>query len=102
MINDYYTTTFSIYRVSSSVDVNNFLIETMSLFSTSKGFFEPLSGNERYLSDRKQLHTTHRLFSPVINATEKDEIHMGSNTYDIDLIQNFQNNHLEYILIERK
>ena len=97
-----YTTTYSVYRVSSSVDINNFEPESLELYSTKKGLLEPLAGNERYMSDRREAYTTHRLFTGIVSVTESDEIHIGSYVYDIDLIQNFRNNHLELILILRK
>ena len=102
MIDKHYNIGFNIYRVSSSIDANNFEIETQSLNLSNMGYIEPLSGNERYMSDKKEAYTTHRLFCKILDVVESDEIHVGSDTYDIDLIQNFRENHLELILILRK
>lgn len=101
-IRNHFNTEFSIYRISSSIDVNNFEYETEVLYTKDKGYIEPLSGNERYISDKWQALTTYRLFCPVIDITESDEIEIGSEKYNIDLIQNMRNNHLEIYLIGKK
>jgi hypothetical protein len=102
MIEKYYNNFFEVYRVSSSINENNFEIENRIVNSSAFGYLEPLSGTEKYISEKKQAYTTHRLFCPIIDIIEKDEIHIGSNIYDIDLIQNQHNNHNEIILLLRK
>lgn len=102
MIEKHYNQFFEVYRVSSSIDSNNFEIETQVVNSSGFGYLEPLSGNEIYISDKFQSRTTHRLFCPVISVTEKDSIYIGLDKYNIDLIQNLRNNHLEIIMILRK
>ena len=98
----YFTTDFQIYRPSGSIDANNFEIETDVLYLSNKGFFEPLTGAEIYTNDKYEARTTHRLFTYILDIVEKDVITIGSNTYNIDLVQNFLNDHLEIILILRK
>jgi hypothetical protein len=102
MIDKHFNTAFDIYRVSSSVDENNFDIQSDILYSTGKGFFEPLSGNERVINQKYESFTTHRLFTSIINITESDTLYIDSCAYNIDLIQNYQNDHLEIILIRKK
>lgn len=103
MITDFYTTDFSIYRVSSSIDVNNQEIETNEFHLSSSGRFEPLSGVERYFSDRKEAYTTHRIFCDVLDIVEKDTLQIDGVDYGIDavLIQTDRTNenHLEISLI---
>lgn len=103
IISRHYNQFFEVYTTSSSVDANNFEIESMVVTASGFGYFEPLDGNERYISDKYQSYTTHRLFcQPTVCVTEKDEIRISSTSYNIDLVQNLRNNHLELILILRK
>lgn len=96
-----FTTNFDVYRLSSSVDANNFEIETEVLNLSSKGFLDPLTGAEVFLNDKEEVRTTTRLFTPIMDIVEKDVIKIGSYSYDIDLIQNFYNDHLEITMILR-
>ena len=106
MIQDYYTTSFESYRVSSSVDANNFEIETDVINLSGSGRFEPLSGAERYFSDKKEAYTTHRLFCEVLDIVEKDTIKINSLDYDIDAVSSQEDaslqHHLEIILIGKQ
>ena len=102
MISDYFTTSFTTNRVSSSVDENNFDIQTDVTNLTSKGFFEPLTGRERIYNDKYEATTTHRLFTPVLDIVESDTIIINTLSYNVDLIQNYMDRHLEIYLIQRK
>lgn len=103
MDNTIYKYSFDVIRLSSSVDENNFEIESeVTNSSDNKCYLEPLTGQERYYNDRKELYTTHRIFTDMVDVTEKDVLQISGSSYDIDLIQNFDNNHLELILIARK
>lgn len=102
MIQKHYNQFFEVYRVSSSIDSNNFEIETSAVASSGFGYLEPLYGNEVYTSDKYQSKTTHRLFCEPMDIKEKDEIKISTNVYNIDVIQNYRNHHLELVLILRK
>lgn len=102
MISDYYTQNFTVTRISSSIDSDNFDIQSPVVYYSGKGSLEPLNGNERVFNDKYESYSTHRLFCPIINILESDSITVESRNYYIDLIQNFRNHHLEIILIERK
>ena len=101
MIADHYTTTFQTYRLSGSVDANNFEIETEVLNLTDKGFFEPLTGAQITVNDKTEERTTHRLFTEILDISGSDEIRVASIPYNIDLIQDFNGDHLEITLIRR-
>ena len=101
MIKDYYKIPFLTYRVSASIDTNNAPAETNSLYISSFGYLDPLSGTERYLSERVHEYANYRLFTSVIDITESDTIVINGINYDIDFIANLNNDHLEIILIQR-
>lgn len=97
----WYTYDFNILRPSGS-NIGGVYTKTFTTSSSNvKGYLEPLSGNERYFNDKKEAYTTNRLFSDVIDVTEKDTIEISGNRYDIDSIGNQDNDHLEIILIRR-
>lgn len=102
MITNHYKTDFKVYRTSGSIDENNFKIETDVLYSSGKGFFEPLSGKERYKNDKKQVDVSYRLFSNVTDITEKDVIEINSIKYDIDSVMIYNTHHMEiYLMLEK-
>lgn len=96
MINDYYTTTYSVYTNSGSIDANGDYSETGSLSLTGKCKLTPVSGqNYIHATDKGEVTADFRIYMPVVNIDEEDNIVINDSLYQILFIANRLNHHLE-------
>jgi len=101
MLSKDYNTTFQTFRLSGSLDENNFLIETKVLYLTEKCFFYPLTGGEIVVNDKTEERTENAMNTEIIDIIASDEVRIDNVPYNIDLIRNYSNDHLETTLIKR-
>lgn len=95
MISRFYDSTINIYRNSGSI-INNVYTETSSSIATVSGTLQSLTGNERYVDDKKEKLVTYRLFCEVTDVDEDDYLSIDDTDYEITFInKNLRNNHYE-------
>lgn len=98
MIQDFYTKTFEIKRLTQTND-NGILTENLTTHLTIKGKMRSLTGYEILQNEKLNYTTTHRFYCDVYDIKNTDKIYDLSENkmYDIKSIRNpFEiNRHLE-------
>ncbi|MCP4650305.1 MAG: hypothetical protein GY853_09550 [PVC group bacterium] len=107
MISDFYNIAFSVYSVAQPQDDGGAIVLTESLkLSDVPGKLDLLSGSEVIYNEKKELEANYRLFCDEISVVETDVIEIGSNTYDIYVVDDTtlrgDNPHLEITLLLRR
>ena len=99
-------TTCDVYTISTVQDAYGGATETETLrLNDEPVFVDELSGNERLLSGREGVESTHRFFFRAGTVIyETDHIKIGSETYDVDWVENPHRfgHHVEVLLTLRQ
>ena len=100
-IQDFYTNTFSIYRLAPAVTFPYDNVET--LYTTFAGGINKIPSREMWIDEKMNLKATHRIYCPS-NTTLllTDTIKLGTRVFnirDIDYIEIKTGHHCE-ILVE--
>lgn len=101
MIRDYFNIVFSVYRETEISGSYGQPITTGSLYMTGSGYFESLTGDERFINDKNEVYAQYLLITDVNDIKEADTIIIGSITYNVKFSDNVKNHHMEITLSKR-